>query len=67
MKKTKNLNPSSQLNNEKPGKIFFYTFRNITKCLKTKVSVRIEWLGNFVYDSVIEGEKVMVGGLKWMN
>ena len=26
----------------------FNTFGNITECLKTKVSVRMEWLGDFV-------------------
>ena len=35
MKKTIDLNPSFQLDYEKPAKrFFFYTFENIAECLK---------------------------------
>ena len=45
----------------------FNTFGNIAERLKTKVSVRMKWLGDFVFGDEIE-ESVCGGrGLKWMN
>ena len=38
----------------------FKTLGNIVECLKIKVSVRMEWLGGFVLDGEIEGEKGVV-------
>ena len=40
----------------------FNTFGNIEECLKIKVSVRMECLGDFVFGGEIEGGKGVGGG-----
>ena len=61
MKKIINLTLNLQLKNEVK---YFNIFGNIAECLKTKVSVRMEWQEDFVLGSEIVGGR---GRLKWIN